>query len=243
PLFKRDARSTRITRAGEKLLPYARRMLAMENEMVSAFNAGDVEGDVHLGVPDDVIERFPMQTIKRIRDTHPNLTLTVNVDHTPALLQKVDTGILDLAVITHAPSIAGVDQCERIWVEKEVWATAKTGIAPEQSPLPVILWEEGWAWYRDAIKILDRLGEPYEIVLECENIGARKKAIQTDLGIGPLPISQLGDDLIPAPNMEHLPPLPDYGLGLKLPKRTDTAIETVAQHIRNHYRDASVTRS
>ena len=235
PLFHRDARSTTLTRTGEKLLPYARRMLSVEAEIASAFQDGDIAGDVHLGVPDDVVERFPMQTLSMIRATHPNLVLTVNVDHTPALLNKVETGVLDLAVITHAPSIPGVAKCERIWTEPEVWATAKTGIAWERTPLPVILWEEGWAWYQDAIDVLEEADPPYQIVLQCENIGARRKAILADLGIGPLPVSQLGDDLIAAPNMHHLSPLPDYGLGLKLPKRPNPAVKIVANYIRGHY--------
>ncbi|MEL6435333.1 MAG: LysR family transcriptional regulator [Pseudomonadota bacterium] len=243
PLFQRDARSTHLTRAGEKLMPYARRILAAENEIASAFQPESIEGDVQLGVPDDVIERFPMPMLRLFRDAHPNVTLTVNVDHTPALLRKVDDGELDLAVITHARSIPGVSQCERILVEAEVWATNRTGIAFERTPLPVALWEEGWAWYQDAIDILNGSGMDYEIVLQCENISGRRAAILADLAVGPLPVSHMGDDLIPAPNMEHLPPLPDYGLGLKLPQRPNAAVATLAEHIRQHYSRSSLTRS
>ncbi|MEM9999633.1 MAG: LysR family transcriptional regulator [Pseudomonadota bacterium] len=243
PLFHRDARTTRLTRAGERLLPQARRMLSMEAEILAAFQGDDIQGEVRLGVPDDVVERFPMQTLSMIRDKHPNLILTVNVDHTPALLSKVEKGTIDLAVITFAPSIPGVSKCERIWHEPEVWATSKTGIASERSPLPVILWEEGWAWYQDAIDVLDEADVEYKIVLQCENIGARRKAIMADLGIGPLPISQLGDDLIPAPNMTDLSPLPDYGLGLKLPKRPTAAVKTVTGYIRETYAGGDLPRS
>jgi len=243
PVFARDSRSTRLTRAGERLLPYARRMLSLESDIVAAFHTGDISGEVRLGVPDDVVERFPMQTLRNIRDTHPNVTLTVHVDHTPALLRKVDTGVIDLAVITHARSIPGVDTCERIWHEPEVWATSKTGIASERCPLPVILWEEGWAWYADAIKILEGSGLPYQIIMQCENIGARRQAIAADLGIGPLPVSQLGDDLITASPMAYLPPLPDYGLGLKLPGQANAAVEAVAQYIRDHYGRTRATQS
>lgn len=235
PLFLRDARATRLTRAGEKLMPYARRMLSMETELASAFRMDEIKGAVRLGVPDDVVERFPMQTLRLFRDAHPNVTLTVNVDHTPALLKKVDDDQLEVAVITYAKSIPGVEKCEQIFSEAEVWATAKTGIAWERKPLPVTLWEEGWAWYQQALKILDGSRMDYEIILQCENIGARRAAIVADLAVGPLPASQLGDDLMIAPNMANLPPLPDYGLGLKIGKRPSAAVKTVASFIRSHY--------
>ena len=44
PLFNRDARTTRLTRAGERLLPQARRMLSMEAEILAAFQGDDAPG-------------------------------------------------------------------------------------------------------------------------------------------------------------------------------------------------------
>lgn len=234
-LFLRDARGTRLTQAGERLVPHARRMLAMETEILTSFQPGIVQGEVRLGVPDDVVEQFPMETLRRFRDEHPAVTLTVSVDHTPALLRKVDRDVLDLTIITYAESLPGVRESQRIWFEREVWATSRTGIASERQPLPVALWEKGWTWHKPTVEGLEESGLDYIIVLQCENIGARRAAIAADLAIGPLPLSQMGPDLVAVNNRPTLPALPDYGLGLKVRADASAAVETVAAHIRSHY--------
>jgi hypothetical protein len=61
----------------------------------------------------------------------------------------------------------------------------------------------------------------YRVVMKSENITARKNAIEADFAIGPLPVSQLGDKLVPVPQLELLPPLPLYSLGLR--QQTDAS--------------------
>src|SRR5918998_1756506 len=58
PLFERDGRMSRLTADGERLLPYARRMLKLQAEALSAFE-GALSGSVRLGVPDDYAAFIP----------------------------------------------------------------------------------------------------------------------------------------------------------------------------------------
>lgn len=235
PLFDRDARATGLTSAGEKLLPHARRMLALENVIVSDFSKPSIQGTVHLGVPDDVIERFPMHILSSFSNEYPDVRLVIRVDHTPALLKAVDSGMFDLAIITYVEGLKGVSDTEKLMNEPEIWASSANGIAHERSPLPVALWDKGWAWYEPAVKILQDAGLEYSVVLECENISGRKSAIEADLAVGPLPASQLDDRVIPAPGMQDLPPLPLYGLGLKCTSKPNSAVLAVADHLRRHF--------
>lgn len=242
-LFERDARQTRLTKDGERLLPYARRMLLIENEIKSEFDKAPLQGFIKLGVPDDVVERFPMKILNTFMNDYPNVTLGIHVDHTPELLRKVDQNELDLSMITYAPSIPGVSECERITSEPEVWAMATNGIASQKTPLPITLWDEGWAWHEPTLEILKDAGIEYSIILECENVTARKSAIEADLAVGPLPLSQLGSGLKEVPELKYLPPLPEYGLGLKLPKEQTPEIAVVADHLRNHFRQSEIMSS
>jgi len=242
-LFERDARQTVLTRDGERLLPYARRMLLLESEIKAEFDKAPLQGSIQLGVPDDVVERFPMKILNTFMNDYPNVTLGIHVDHTPALLYKVDQNTLDLSIITYAPSIAGVTDCERITREPEVWAMAANGIASQKTPLPITLWDQGWAWHDPTVKILKEAAIEYNIILECENVTARKSAIEADLAVGPLPLSQLGANLREVPELKQLPDLPEYGLGLKLPKEVTPEINAVAEHLRHHFRQAEVMSS
>ncbi|MEM8541314.1 MAG: LysR family transcriptional regulator [Pseudomonadota bacterium] len=235
PLFKRDARETKLTPYGEKLLPYAKRMLLLESELKTEFSTTPLQGSVDLGVPDDVVERFPMKVLSAFMDEYPNIKLGIHVDHTPALLKKVDSGKLALSIITYAPSIPSVTECERLTREPEVWAMAANGIAAEKSPLPITLWDKGWAWHEPIIKTLQDADIEYSIILECENITGRKSAIEADLAVGPVPISQLNDRLKVVSHLQRLPPLPEYGLGLKVEKEPEPEVVAVANHLRQHF--------
>ena len=57
-LLTRDSRSVSLTRDGELLVEHARRLLALNRETVAKFITPDVAGEVRLGSPDDVAERF-----------------------------------------------------------------------------------------------------------------------------------------------------------------------------------------
>ncbi len=238
PLFIRDARSTKLTKNGERLLPYARRMQSLENEIKSEFDKAPLTGAVRLGVPDDVVDRFPMRILRTFISEYPNVTLGIHVDHTPSLLKQVDHGKLDLSIITYAVSIPGVSECERLTREPRIWAMAENGTAPLITPLPVTLWDRGWGWHEPIIKILEDEGIEYSIILECENLTARKSAIEADLAVGPLPVSQVYENIKPVPNLRHLPELPEYGLGLKICDERSPEINAVAEHLRDHFQQA-----
>jgi len=240
-LFTRDARNTRLTKHGQTLLPHAKRMISMESNILSEFSKEQITGSVRLGVPDDVIERFPMRTLRQFNDDNPGITLIIEIGHTPALLKAVDDKSLDLAIITYAEGIKGVNTAEKIMNEPEVWAASANGIAWEKKPLPIALWDEGWAWYGAAVNILDTANIDYTIILQCENISGRKSAIAADLAIGPLPVSYLDEDVILAPGLQDLPKLPEYGLGLKVGQEPTPATDAAASHIRDYFRTKSVT--
>src|SRR5580765_4524993 len=58
PLFGRDGRAIRFTPDGERLIEYARRMVTLNDEAVSAFTQPELSGTVRFGTPDDYADRF-----------------------------------------------------------------------------------------------------------------------------------------------------------------------------------------
>ncbi len=212
-------------------------MLVLESNIFAEFDKTPIKGTVKLGVPDDVVERFPMQVLRRFNDEYPSVALTIIVNQTPVLLKAVEAKTLDLAIITYDESIEGVSSTEKLMGEPEVWASSASGIAWEKRPLPITLWEESWSWYKPAIKNLEDAGIEYTIILQCENISGRKAAIKADLAVGPLPISHLGEKITLAPGLQNLTKLPNYGLGLKVGYiQNNVAAEAAAEHIRNHFK-------
>src|SRR3712207_5360444 len=52
-LFARDPRRVVLTPEGEAVLPRARRLLRMNDDLVAELQADDLEGEVRLGAPED----------------------------------------------------------------------------------------------------------------------------------------------------------------------------------------------
>lgn len=232
-LFTRNARETNLTKEGERLVVYARDLLNSELEMRNAFRSEPIVGQVLLGVPDDVIERFPMSVLRDFSNQYPDVAVTIMVDHTPSLLTSVDRYDIDLAIVTYAENIPGIKKAEVIYQEPEIWATLRGGVASTRTPLPIAIWDESWAWFKDAETILQESDTNYRIVLQSENITARRNAIAADFAVGPLPMSQLGENFIPVPQLKDLPPLPSYALGLVLSENATRPVEVFAEHLRS----------
>src|SRR5581483_1655964 len=53
PIFERDGRTSKLTEHGERLLDYARRIVRLNLEAISAFAESELSGRVRLGLPDD----------------------------------------------------------------------------------------------------------------------------------------------------------------------------------------------
>jgi DNA-binding transcriptional LysR family regulator len=232
-LLTRNARETSLTRDGERLMAYARQLLAKEMEMRNTFRTEPVIGQVLLGVPDDVIERFPMSVLREFSDQYPDVSVSIKVGHTPSLLKEVQRGDTDLAIVTYVETIPGIEKAEIFYREAEVWAARKGGVSANKSPIPLTLWDEGWGWYAKTKGILDRAEIDYQIVLHTENITARKNAIEADLCVGPLPVSQLGDTLEPVPELMKLQALPTYALGLVQREGSTNAVDFLASYLKN----------
>ena len=105
-VFLRDARQVTLTGEGERLLPYARRLLALNREAVSKFVVPDISGVVRVGSPDDYGERILPPVLKRFAQTHPSVAVDVVIDQSVNLRKRFQAGQLDIAILTCPPGAA-----------------------------------------------------------------------------------------------------------------------------------------
>ncbi len=133
--FIRDTRNLRLTQSGEELLGYAQRMLRLQDEAIEAIRRPDLEGSVTIGAPDDYIGNFLPPVLRRFGVLFPKVELNVICTQTTALMPMIQSGEIDLAVITRTAGCVG----EIIRREPMVWISSKEKEALERTPLPVAL--------------------------------------------------------------------------------------------------------
>jgi len=233
PVFKRDSRSVSATTEGELILEHGRRVLALNNSFVKQFVEPEIAGGVRLGVAESLAVRSMPNMLKQFGQTHCCVTVDVTIDQSATLRDQVRQGELDVALIACSFNKKLDKDHELLYTEKLVWAGARHGVAFEQDPVPISVWEEGCAWRAAAIDSLNSMGRDYRIAFMSAHSSGQRAAILADMAIAPVPLSTCSEDIIPLGKEHGLPELEDYGLVLILGKKPSTAVLAAADYFRS----------
>lgn len=233
PVFNRDSRSVTPTTDGELLLEHARRVLALNNQIVSRFVMPDVAGEVRLGATDDIAERMLPELLQRFSQTHCGVTVNVVVENTAELLKNVREGDMDLALVTFNPKKKLNKDVEPIFTERLTWAGLKNGVAFEKRPLPISVWEEGCSWRYTGLSSLEKKNIEHRVAFKSAHISGQRAAILADLAVAPIPVSCCVNDIVALSERDGLPTLESYGMGMVLCREASEPTKAAAEHIRN----------
>lgn len=234
-VFNRDSRSVQPTAEGELLLEHGRRVLALNKDIVTRFMSPDIAGVVRLGATDDVAERVLPDLLRRFSQIQCCVTVDVVVDSSSLLEKRVRRDDLDLVLVTCNPYEPLPGDVELIYREKLAWAGAKNGVACEQTPLPVSVWEEGCSWRNAGLTSLEKSDKDYRIAFMSAHISGQRAAILADLAIAPIPLSCCVNGIVELTEKQGLPGLRDYGLGMIVCNDPTTPVSAAAQHIRDSF--------
>lgn len=231
-IFNRDSRSVTLTDDGEFLLAHARRALALNQQVVAKFITPEVNGTVHLGASDYAVEHFLPNVLRRFAETHPGVVVDVSVGHSDNLHDDVLRGTLDLAVLTCSAESLKRENVEYLFDEKLVWAGLKGGIAAEQKPLPVSVWEEGCVWRKMALGGLEKSGRDYRITFKSAHVSGQKAGVMADMAVAPLPIGSCTGQIVALNESDDLPPLGSFAVGMEKTSNLSAPAKALAEHLR-----------
>ncbi len=133
-LFERDRQSVALTPMGREILVRARAILSQTLDLVNTAQAaaGPFDGSVTLGVIPTIAPFLLPWLLRRIRQDMPGLTTLLREDQTATLLQAVEDGDIDFAIIA-LPMDVGRLQVLPLFND-ELWL-----IAAERDPLARLL--------------------------------------------------------------------------------------------------------
>ncbi len=230
-LFVREARRVHLTAEGELLLGYSRRLLKLNQEVVSQFVAPTLEGTVRFGSPDDLGTRVLPMVLAQFARSHPAVAVNVIVGSSLVMLDQLDKGELDMALITAGNVGQDPSRGKVIFSEPLVWTCRNGGLAAEQRPLPLAVANVGCCWRSMALDALDKQGIPYRIAYNCNHSTGMEAAMQADLAISPLPESQLRPPFVEVDEKLGLPSPGEYQLLFERRENLGPAAEALAGYI------------
>lgn len=221
PVFVKEGRGTRLTEDGERLLDYARKIVRLSSECVASFSEAVLSGRVRLGVPDDYADRYLPSILLRFTKAHPKVEVTVVCEPTPMLVERVQAGDLDLAIISLSFTR---ERAEVIRHERLLWVTSSQHSVHEEQPLPLALGRPTCDWRQAATARLETIGRPFRILYASWNSAAVGAAVLSGLAVGVLPESAVRTGMRVLGPSDGFPPLPEVRIGILRNRSSDTAI-------------------
>jgi len=229
PIFARDGRASKLTEDGQRLLDYARRIVKLNIETISAFSDAELSGRVRLGVPDDYADRYLPEIMARFSRAYPGVELTVICEPSVDLLERIDANEIDLAIVTNCESKRATETFRR---ERLLWVTSARHSTHTEAPLPLALGRPTCSWRRIAVERMETTGRPYRVLYSSSNAGAVAAAVLAGLSVSVLPESGLRPGMRVLTAAEGFPELPSCRIGLvRNPHEASSLADALAEHI------------
>ncbi len=220
-VFAREGRGARLTEDGERLLDFARRIIRLNTECMMSFSDAVLTGRVRLGVPDDYADRYLPEILARFTRSHPKVEVTVVCEPTPMLVERIQGGDLDLAIITMSQHR---DVGEIVRHERLLWVTSARHSVHEEKPLPLALGRPNCAWRQAATERLEAAGRAFRILYASWNSSAVGAAVMSGLAVGVLPESAIRSGMRVLGPSDGFSPLPDVKIAILRNKAADSTI-------------------
>lgn len=216
PLLRKAGRGLALTDAGETMLSYARRLLALNDEAATAVRGIELAGWIRLGVQEDFGETLLPQVLGPFARAHPKVRIEARVARNGELMERLATGQLDLALAwdtgqpaAHAENLA---QLPMGWI---VAADAAPAWRPPDPPLPLVAFEQPCLMRSAATQALDEAGIAWRLAFTSPSLSGLWAATAAGLGITVrTPAGLPGHLKMLDPAQAKLPTLPSLGLRL-----------------------------
>jgi DNA-binding transcriptional LysR family regulator len=214
PLFDRENGGSNVTEYGRLVETYARRILAINDELVAKIAARDMRGRIRIGVPLEFADPMMGHILSQDWARNADLAFDVVCDIAPNLMAGLKDGAFDFVFAIAEPSTD--DGLNASWHEPMVWVGRADMPLDSNRPLRLIAFGEGCP-YREAMKAaLVRAERPFEIIYTSQCFASIRAAWLSGFGITALPASAIKDSKTVLDKSSGLPSLSDLRAGIFL---------------------------
>jgi DNA-binding transcriptional LysR family regulator len=180
-LLNRNGKDVSVTEPGERLLSYARRLLALAEEARDVVQQPGHEGAVRLGLPEDFAAYRLPRLLGAFSRSHPSLRLDVRTDQSLYLKRELERGELDLALLKRDASEKGGIAS---WPERVHWVTSKHHARDlRNGSLPLTGFPVGCLYRARAIHALESAGRAWHMAYTSSSLAGIQAAVAAGMGL------------------------------------------------------------
>lgn len=202
PLFDRNHRAARLTAKGQELIRYAERLMTIASEIQHRIGDPKVlSGTARLGVTEFVAITWLPRLVTAINENYPGIVLELDVDLTLNQLQKLQNGLLDVAIVPGPvvePGLANapLGAVEFAWMASPRLAVPRKTLTPrdlQQWPLLTLTRDSNLhkllgSWFEDNEGTIRRTDV-------CNSIGVLATLTMAGLGVSYLPREHFAQEI------------------------------------------------
>lgn len=212
-LFKRNGRGLTLTDAGDVLLRYARRVLALNDEMGHAVGAIIEGGTVRVGMPQDFAHAALQTLLVRYTRVCPATYVEVKAGRNYELADDVKSGRLDMALAFAAPGRGGghrIASVPAVWIGR----ARREHLTTAHRVLPLVVFDEPCLFRGMAIDSLTQAGIPWRLAMNTPSLAGLWCGVRAGLGVTVRTMLAVPSGLAMVPPAEGLPALTTIDLVL-----------------------------
>jgi len=209
-LFRKRGRGVALTEAGEVALSYARRILALHDELQDTMQGAKLAGLIRIGCAQDFAPILP-SVLSHFASLYPRMQVELFIEGNAALADAIDKGRIDLAIVIGHEDRAAAQTVGQLNL---VWIASSTFVRPREQPLPLAVLGPQCAFRKRAIQHLEAASIPYRIAANSPSLEGLWAALLGGLGLTARTALNLPAGLMPGASLYGLPSLGQVPLTL-----------------------------
>jgi DNA-binding transcriptional LysR family regulator len=184
-LLDKSAPGVSLTPLGAAVVEHARRMLAINDEIVRLMPKPAPAETLRIGIPSDYSGQRISTTLARFRMRWPDVRFIVTTGTSDGLINDVRQGDLDLAlaVTISEPPIPP----RHAWKRQAVWVHSEATRIDPEGPVPLVCYDEDCACQRLAISALHEAGRECDFVYTTRSLVSLAAAVKAGFGVMVMP--------------------------------------------------------
>lgn len=241
-LFQRDAHRLQLTADGRTVAQFARRILALNDELLASLRQPSVAGRVRLGAPHEYTASLLPEFLGKFAQAHPNVMLEVTSDLSKNLLRRQQAGEFDLVIALHEESAAADGRL--VFTEPLVWVGSMDHASHLQTPLPLVLAPPPCIYRNRILQSLNQAQRPCRIVYLSSSYNGISAAVRAGIGVTVMAGSAIPPGSRTFAERDGLPDLGELELRLhRAPGTGSEALSRLEEYIAGSFANSVPARS
>ncbi|MCJ8151100.1 LysR family transcriptional regulator [Shinella sedimenti] len=195
-LIERSLRPVEPTATGERLLGYARRLLALQQEAEAAMGDPVGTASIRIGVPEDIFNAAMASTFSDFARRHRNIRLDVTAGLSRDLKRRYRNSDFDIGVFKESQPDP---DCRAAFAEPMAWFESidvpmGLEMAKERAiPIPLVAFQPGGLYREAMFERIEREERRWYVAFAASSLHNVLVAVEAGLGLSLLPVHAAQD--------------------------------------------------